>query len=106
MYKPLVILLEFSLLAIMINLPVSHAADEPAYAKWGRLAMIETKARYPEAEIIDYLHVGRESGADISTEIFKLWLKDQQKEFGVFVHISFDNQTEEIVEMTFTVTDR
>ena len=36
-----------------------HQKPIPSYAKWGRLAMKETKKRYPNADIIDYLHIGR-----------------------------------------------
>lgn len=106
MKKRRFMLLTLSLFIIFSHTHQFSAADEPAYAKWGRVAMTETKAKFPEAEIIDYLHVGRENGLNISKEIFKLWLKDKQKEFGVFVHISFHNQTEKMIDITFQVTDR
>ncbi|MGX6445125.1 YqzG/YhdC family protein [Neobacillus sp. K501] len=78
----------------------------PPYAKWGTLAMKETKEKYPNAEIVDYLHIGRESGPQTSIEKFKLWLKGQQKEFGVFVDIEFNNKTEQVIKITFQETDR
>jgi hypothetical protein len=46
--------------------------DIPSYAKWGKLTMQETKARYPHADIIDYLHKGSESNQDKTIEKFKL----------------------------------
>lgn len=78
----------------------------PPYAKWGTMAMKETKDKYPNAEIVDYLHIGRESGPQTSTEKFKLWLKGKQKEFGVFVDIEFNNTTEQVIKITFKETDR
>jgi hypothetical protein len=56
----------------------------------------KTKAKYPQANIIDYLHIGRDKGADTSLEKFKLWLKQNNKEFGVFVKWLFANQDDEI----------
>jgi len=78
----------------------------PAYAKWGRIAMEKVKERYQTADIIDYLHIGRSVGNKTSTEKFKLWLKEGNREFGVFVDITFDNETEEIVNIEFKETDR
>ncbi|WP_099159123.1 YqzG/YhdC family protein [Virgibacillus ndiopensis] len=93
------------------NLNVVHTKDLekniyakkeiPPYAKWGRLAMKETKARYPNADIVDYLHVGRDVRGKSSIEKFKLWLKEGNKEFGVYVNVEFDNQTEEILKVSF-----
>ncbi|HAM81880.1 DUF3889 domain-containing protein [Ornithinibacillus bavariensis] len=75
--------------------------EVPSYAKWGRIAMEKTKERFPNAEIVDYLHIGREKGVDTSTETFKLWLEEPKKEFGVFVDITFNNLTEEIIRIKF-----
>ena len=75
----------------------------PSYAKWGRIAMKKTKEKYPQAEIIDYFHIGREKETDYSIEKFKLWLKDDCKEFGVFVNIKFDKK-EHIVEINYIET--
>ncbi|MEG9298499.1 DUF3889 domain-containing protein [Mangrovibacillus sp. Mu-81] len=78
----------------------------PSYAKWGSLAMQKTKERYPEAKIIDYLHIGREDSDGYSTEKFKLWLKEKDKEFGVQINISFDPETEELEEISFKEVSR
>jgi hypothetical protein len=73
----------------------------PQYAKWGRLAMQKTKEKYPEADIIDYLHIGTVQGKTSTTEKFKLWLKRHGKEFGVFVHIEYDKDSEQIIKIDF-----
>ena len=77
----------------------------PAYAKWGRLAMQKIMAKYPSADVIDYLHIGREVGSVTSVEKFKLWLRaEDNSEFGVFVDITFNNQTEEVVDIKYIET--
>lgn len=82
------------------------AAEQPAYAKWGKLAVSETKEKYPNATVVDYLHVGRKQHANATIETFKLWLKADKKEFGVFVTITFNTATEQIVDITFQETPR
>lgn len=68
--------------------------------------MKETKERYPNADIIDYQHIGRDTGTSTSTEKFKLWLKEDTREFGLLINITFDKQTEEIIDITFGETTR
>src|SRR5690625_6094740 len=51
-----------------------------SYAKWGKLAMKETKQKYPDAQIIDYLHRGRQKRGDAMVEMFKLWLRGENRE--------------------------
>ncbi|RDW16892.1 hypothetical protein CWR45_14135 [Oceanobacillus chungangensis] len=104
------------LLVIALFLPLSYFAPIdntlnaeiviPPYAKWGRMAMEETKAKYPNAQIIDYLHIGKETNGDTSVEKFKLWLKGEEKEFGVFIDISFNSKTDEVIKITYKETDR
>jgi hypothetical protein len=81
-------------------------AQTPPYAKWGRLAMQKAKERYPNAAILDYLHVGREAGTTSSKEKFKLWIRDKNKEFGLFIDIEFDNKTEKVINITYKEVPR
>jgi hypothetical protein len=78
----------------------------PPYAKWGTYAMEKTKEKYPNANIIDYLHIGRIPGTPTTTEKFKLWLKDNNREFGVFIDIQFDTKTEQVMKVTFKESSR
>ena len=78
----------------------------PAYAKWGQLAMKETKSKYPNADIIDYLHEGSETKGSSTIEKFKLWLKEGDKEFGVFVRIEYTTETEKVDKIEFEETIR
>ena len=90
-----------------------HATDQllqepetPAYAKWGQLALKVTKSKYPDANIIDYLHEGSESKGDSTIQKFKLWLKHDEGEFGVFVRIEYNTATEQVVKIEFQETLR
>lgn len=76
----------------------------PPYAKWSIMALKKTEEKYPNAKIIDYLHIGRIRGSRTSTERFKFWLKDNQKEFGVYVNIEFNTETENVINITFKET--
>src|SRR4051794_25735852 len=85
----------------------THAQPEnPAYAKWGKLAVQETQAKYPHANIIDYLPEGSETRSESTIEKFKLWLKDNEHEFGVFVRIEYTNTTEKVIAINFQETSR
>ena len=85
----------------------AHAQPEvPAYAKWGKLAIKETQSKYPNANIIDYLHEGSESKEDSTIEKFKLWLKDGDNEFGVLVRIEYNTETEKVVTIELEETSR
>lgn len=88
----------------LLNTAIAQQKPIPPYAKWGTLAMEKTHEKYPNAKIIDYLHIGRISGPHSTTEKFKLWLKDNSREFGVFVNIEFNNKTEKVIKVTFKET--
>ncbi|MED4552630.1 DUF3889 domain-containing protein [Lysinibacillus capsici] len=77
---------------------VANAQQEtpPAYDKWGQMAIKEVKAKYPSAKIIDYLHEGKEVHGASTIEKFKLWLKQPDKEFGVYVRISYQSATQKV----------
>jgi hypothetical protein len=90
----------FGMLTIYQPIEFTSAQKEiPSYAKWGRVAMQKVKEKYPDAKIVDYLHVGRKKGDKTSTETFKLWLEAPKKEFGIFIDITFDNNTEKVVDI-------
>ncbi|MGE7881622.1 DUF3889 domain-containing protein [Bacillus sp. NPDC094077] len=83
---------------------IIHA--QPPYAKWGKLAIEKTKEQYPKAEIIDYLHIGRKpKTVKVTVEKFKLWLREDGKEYGVFVDVEFETKTEKFIKMSFQKTN-
>jgi hypothetical protein len=102
----------FTLYFSMLPYPPSdigytQGEEVPSYAKWGRLAILRTKEKYPKADIIDYLYIGRRKKTnDIAMEQFKLWLRESGREFGVFINIEFDTKTENILSITFKETSR
>ncbi|MGJ9459154.1 YqzG/YhdC family protein [Oceanobacillus sp. CF4.6] len=101
------ILATISSIFIPIGGSVNVQAEEvPSYAKWGRLAVQETKSKYPDAKIVDYLHIGREANGNTTVEKFKLWLNEESREFGVFIHIEFDTETDEVINITFEETNQ
>lgn len=99
---------------VVFTFPIPYQAADvyenqqiPSYAKWGLLAMQKTKERYPKANIIDYLHIGREmKAADIAVERFKLWLRENGREYGVLIDIEFEVQTEKVLYIIFKETNR
>lgn len=97
------IVIAFALIASTQSVPAHITAiaptqhEIPAYAKWGQLAMKETRSKYPNASIIDYLHEGSESKGNSTIEKFRLWLKENSKEFEVSVEIEYTTETETLV---------
>lgn len=80
---------------------------EPSYARWGQLAVAETKKKYPGAAVVDYRHVGRRTKSPtMSEETFKLWLRAGNREWGVYVRIVFETSSERVVSVDFQETDR
>lgn len=73
----------------------------------GETCCRKTKEQYPKAEIIDYLHIGRKPKTiQITVEKFKLWLREDGKEYGVFVDVEFETKTEKFIKMSFQKTSR
>ncbi|MDW0114295.1 DUF3889 domain-containing protein [Sporosarcina saromensis] len=75
--------------------------EAPAYAKWSRLALVETKNAYPNAQIVDYLYKGTTATDDLSIATFQLWLKEGDTEFGVIVTVTYTTATEEFKKVEF-----
>ncbi|WP_245644916.1 DUF3889 domain-containing protein [Peribacillus loiseleuriae] len=64
----------------------------------------KTQEKYPNARIIDYLHIGRISGPQSSIEKFKLRLRDNRREFGVFINSEYNNETERVIKISYKET--
>jgi hypothetical protein len=75
-----------------------YAKPEPAYAKWGKLAVQHVRVCYPNAAVIDYLHVGRRGiGSNRAEEVFRLWLRERKQEWGVIVRVQFQVSPEQLL---------
>ncbi|UOY93070.1 YqzG/YhdC family protein [Ectobacillus sp. JY-23] len=89
-------------LLILTTAQVYAARQDPSYAKWGKLAVLTTKEKYPQLDIIDYLYVGREKlAADIAVEKFKFWVRDGEREYGLFIDIELQLPDEQVRRITF-----
>lgn len=87
--------------AIETHAVVASPPPEPGYAKWGRLAVSETMKRYPDTQIIDYLHIGRTFPAPgIAQESFKLLLKKNGRIRAVYVRIRFETASDKLIRLT------
>ncbi|MDQ0268387.1 DUF3889 domain-containing protein [Cytobacillus purgationiresistens] len=85
----------------------AHAEkDTPEYAKWGSLAMKTAKSKYPQAQIIDYLHIGREEKGTHAVEKFKLWVRENGQEFGLYIFIEFDPKSNKVKNIQLEKSDR
>ncbi|MFT8322152.1 MAG: DUF3889 domain-containing protein [Bacillus sp. (in: firmicutes)] len=96
-----IVLLSFFLLSSAIPASATNNGF-PSYVKWGKIAMTKTKEKYPGSEIIDYLHVGKEQKNNTSIEKFKLIVKNENKEIGVLVNLTFDTRTERLLSVNMT----
>lgn len=94
--------------ALLLSLSLTWtmpAAAEPPYAKWGRIAMQQTMQTYPQANIVDYLHVGRKTKTPTtSEETFKLLLQEGNRVWALLVHIEFETKTEKVIAIRFEET--
>ncbi|WP_237582641.1 DUF3889 domain-containing protein [Pontibacillus yanchengensis] len=79
---------------------VGAQPEVPSYAKWGRMAVKKTQEKYPNAKVKDYLHIGKSSKNGTSVEQFKLWVKEDDKEFPVYVDIEFETKTDKFISIT------
>ncbi|MTH53476.1 DUF3889 domain-containing protein [Bacillus mangrovi] len=80
--------------------------QEPEYAKWSRIAIQEAKRKYPDAKLIDYLYIGRETQNSQIKEKFKLWVRQGNREFGLYVTLELDQQGQKVNKVVFRETDR
>jgi Protein of unknown function (DUF3889) len=93
---------EFTVFIPISTDSIVHAErPTPPYAKWGKIAVEKTKEKYPDAQVVDYLHVGREDKGSNSVEKFKLWLKGPDKEFGVFVDVEYNEASEQLIKISY-----
>ena len=104
--KKSILLSSLALLLLVGFQPASYVeatqdtiAQIPGYAKWGQLAMKRTKDKYPKAKIVDYQHLGKQEAPILTTEKFRFWLKEGDKEFGVNVTIHFYKESEAVKEV-------
>ena len=89
-------------------IPMMMNAEQktPGYEKWGKLAVEHVREEYPNASLIDYLYVGRDTEQEATVETFKLWLREGSQEFGVYAYIKYETKTEELIGINTEETSR
>lgn len=98
-YRSKIILLTLLFLLIPVNFGL---AQQPDYAKWGKIAVEETKQQYPNQEIVDYLYEGKVVISDVREQYnfkMKLELKEEKKEVRVYVLIN--PKKEQLIDVYF-----
>ncbi len=86
--------------ASVFSVQVHAETKTLSYEEFGRAAMKKAKEEFPDAQIVDYLHVGKKRKAETSIETFKLTLKENNKPFEVFVFIEYNEKTKKIIKVT------
>ena len=75
---------------------------EPPYARWGRIAMEQTAAKFPGVPITDYLYVGKfpkmNSYAD---EVFRLVIRPASEQRTIIVVITIDERSNKMQTIQF-----
>ena len=79
----------------------SSKVEVPSYAKWSRLAIKQTMLKYPHADITDYLHIATHTKKVTNVEKFQLWLKEEEREFGVLVTVTYSAETGDFIRIDF-----
>lgn len=76
--------------------PLEAHTNEPAevYGPWGMVGMERAKRRYPNAEIVDYQHIGRQAA-----ETFRYELQQNGRQWTVHAVVTFDPQTNQVVSV-------
>ncbi|WP_309123095.1 DUF3889 domain-containing protein [Paenibacillus sp.] len=76
------------------NVAARTIRNEPVelYGQWGRYGLEETRRRFPNAQIVDYEHMGRDA-----VETFHYQLREGARDFVVEVRIAFDPETNRVI---------
>jgi len=75
-------------------LEAETAEPVEAYGPWGVKGMEATRKRYPNANIRDYRHIGRQAA-----ETFRYELEENGKAWTVHAIVVFDPQTNELISV-------
>lgn len=86
--------------ASMFSVQAHAETKTQSYEEFGRAAMKKAKEEFPDAQIVDYLHVGKKRKTETSIETFKLTLKENNKPFQVFVFIEYNENTKKVIKVT------
>ncbi|MFC0524385.1 DUF3889 domain-containing protein [Pontibacillus salicampi] len=86
---------------LMDSSTVHAEQTNPSYVKWARIAVDETKEKYPNARMKDFLHLGKETQGDNTIEKFKLSMQEGDKSFILYVNVAYNTKGNTLNEVTF-----
>ncbi|MBD1378827.1 DUF3889 domain-containing protein [Metabacillus arenae] len=93
------ILIATTLILLSVS-PLGNASfAEEYYVKqtdWKSIAMKETKKRYPLAQVLFTQKIWDKTRKNMTVKQYKLTLREGNKDFGVYVTISYHPETEKI----------
>jgi hypothetical protein len=76
--------------------------SEPEYAKWGKVALAETKRHYKGSTITMYKHLGRRAlNSWQIAEIFQFIVKKDGKQIPVDVRVFYEKDTGRVMKVQF-----
>jgi hypothetical protein len=77
-------------------------AQQPEYAKWGTIAVDETKQQYPDQELVDYQYEGKVVISDKREQYnFKMTLELNEERKEVRVYVLVNPKKEELIDVYF-----
>ncbi|MDQ0862281.1 DUF3889 domain-containing protein [Bacillus sp. V2I10] len=92
-----------SILFIFLLLPATIGqAQPPDYAKWGKIAVEETKKQYPNAQISDYTYQGKVFISDERVQYnFEFSLITNQQKKKVHVYVLVNPKSDKLIDVNF-----
>lgn len=95
---PLMVQLLFSCEDAVTATSQFPAACAESYVQWAQDAEEQAASRFPDARKIDFLYVGCKSQSAMTKNyIYKYWMKDRSREFGVYVTLLVDIQLNKVI---------
>ena len=77
-------------------------AQQPEYAKWGKIAVQETMKKYPNSKLVDYEYDGKVIISDERAQYnFKFTLKQNNREKEVLAYVLINPKTNKYIETHF-----
>lgn len=88
------------------NQTINRNNCSDSYIKWVDVAKEQASSKYPSASFIDFLYVGCKSESSTTKyHIYKYWMKDDSHQFGVYVSILVDTESNKVINSSTEETD-
>lgn len=98
-YISKIMIITFLLLVIPVNFVL---AQQPDYAKWGKIAVEEIKKEYPKYEMVDYLYEGKVVISDEREQYnFKMTLELNEVRKEVRVYALVNPKKDKLIDVYF-----